>query len=223
MPPNFSKKFTGATAMTNNEGKGFANIGNSGQSSAKKPDKADAVFKKKKTDVRYVISVVIFSLSIIGVGLMFGLNAYYDREISSLEAGLSDVEDVIKIDVIEDLALFSRQILALKSITTSRAGYSILLREVSKPVVPGARYTGINIFFAGASDGRYDVTVEGVADSLETYYQQIESIMVTQGLLDGANFSRYILQHGTDGNTSVNFSVQFDVPLSEIESISATG
>ena len=205
MSPDFSKNFA-----TNASLKG---VGSGGGRDNTQENTASAPSTTKR-DVRYFLSVLLFAFSVVGVGGMFGVNVYFDREIVSVEQGIGALEETIKVNDIATLALFDKQVRTLKGLTVSRGGYNLLLNEVSRLVVPSANYTSVSISFSG--NDTYMLTVEGSADSLEAYYQQMEGFMAAEGLLEGVSFDNYSLRRDKEGNTTVLFTVSIEVPVSEV-------
>ena len=170
----------------------------------------------KKIDVRYILAVLLLTFAIISTGGMFGFNAYLDREIVAIESGIETLEEVIKINDILDLATFDKQIGTLKDLTVSRGGYSLLLAEVSRLVIPGVHYSSVSI---ATSDEGYTVIVKGIASSLAQYHQQIQQVEASEGLLANSNFDGYSLQYAENGATTVLFTVSFLVDAVEVSEI----
>ena len=167
----------------------------------------------KQIDIRYILAVLLLTFAIISVGGMFGFNAYLDREIVAIESGIDALEETIKINDILDLATFNKQIGTLQDLTISRGGYSLLLTEASKLVIPGVHYSSVSI---ATSDDGYTVVVKGVAGSLARYHQQIQQVEAAEGLLADGNFDGYSLQHSESGGTTVLFTVSFLVEAAEV-------
>ena len=207
MLPDFSKNFANESSPTTvSGGKNMAQT----QQEKVAPQGPPV----KKIDIRYMLSVFLFTLSVIGVGAMFGINTYLDREIASIEKGIGTLEETIKTNDILDLAMFDKQTQTLKKLTTSRSGYLLILAEASKLVIPGVYYSSISI--ASSGDDGYTLVVKGVAGSLKQYHQQIQGIEGTEGVLAGGSFDGYTLQQDENGKTTVLFTVSFDIPLTEI-------
>ena len=167
----------------------------------------------KRIDVRYILAVLVLVLTIVATGGMFGLNAYLDREVIAVESGIDALEEAIKINDIRDLATFDKQIQTLQDLTVSRGGYSLLLAEASRLVVPGVHYSSVSI---ATTDDGYTLVVRGVAASLARYHQQIQRVETTEGLLADGTFDGYSLQHSEDGGTTVLFTMRFLVEVAEI-------
>ena len=170
----------------------------------------------KHIDIRYILAVLLFTFALISTGGMFGLNAYLDREIVAIESGIETLEEAIKIHDILALATFDRQIETLKNLTVSRGGYSLLLAEVSRLVIPGVHYSSVSI---ATSDEGYTVVVKGIAGSLTRYHQQIQRIESAEGLLAHGNFDGYSLQQNESGGTTVLFTVTFLVEAGEVSEV----
>ena len=162
----------------------------------------------KQIDIRYILGVLLLTFSIIGVGGVFGLNVYLDREISVVKGGIDALGEAIKINDIYDLVTFDRQIGTLQDLTISRGGYSLLLSEVSRLVIPGVHYSSVSIV---TNDEGYAVVVKGIAGSLAQYHQQIQRIEAAEGLLADGSFDGYSLQHSESGSTTVLFTVSFRI------------
>ena len=209
MLPDFSKDVANKTTPGTAGG-----IKNTVQQEKIVPEEPSTI---KKVDIRYILAVILFTLSIISVGGMFGLNAYLDREIEVVESGIGVLEETIKINDILSLATFDKQTQVLKNLTISRGGYSLLLTEVARLVVPGVHYSSVSI--ASRDNKGYTITVKGVAESLERYHQQIQSIEKTEGLLANGSFDGYTLQHNEGEKTTVLFTVSFVVPTAEVAEI----
>ena len=209
MSPDFSKNFATSASLKN--------AGNGGRNTVQ--EDSVPVSSAAKKDIRYFLSVILFAFSLIGVGGAFGVNAYFDREITSVESGIEVLEETIKVNDITTLALFDRQVRTLKDLTISRSGYSLLLSEVSKLVISRVHYTSVSISFA--ADDTYSLVVQGSANSLAAYYQQMERFMAAEGLLEGVSFDNYSLQRDTDGRTTVLFVVSFEVSVSEVAAVLA--
>ena len=170
----------------------------------------------KKIDIRYIFAVLILVITIVSTGLMFGLNIYLDREIAGIEGGIESLEETIKVNDILGYATFDKQIRTLKDLTVSRGGYSLLLAEASRLVVPGVHYSSVSIDSQGEE---YILVVKGVADSLREYYQQIQRIETTEGLLENSSFDSYSLQRDEGDVTSVLFTVSFVVPVAVVSEV----
>ena len=204
MPPNFSKN--------------FANTSLSGDETMQ--EAADtASSSETKVDIRYVLSAIIFALSLVGVGATFGVNAYFDREIAALDSQIQQLEDAVKTSSIVELDLFDKQLRTLSDLAVSRNGYSLLLDEIAGLVVPGVYYTSASLSFDENSN-EYNLVLNGFADSLITYHQQIQRIeSVQQGLLAEPRFDSYALQWSERNVATVSFVVSYTVPVSEISAM----
>ena len=211
MLPDFSKNFANDPSLKKGAG---------GADSVKRepvtPPQEDSPVHR--LDIRYVLSVLLLVLSIIGVGGLFGLNAYFDREIASIENGIGALEEVIKTNDILNLAQFDMQVRALKELSVSRSGYLLVLAEVSRLVVPGVYYSTVSIAFHEDVDG-YAVSVKGVANSLIQYHQQIQRIESAEGALAGGVFEGYTLDRTEDGATTVLFTVSFEVSSEDVAAL----
>ena len=205
MLPDFSKNFANQPSPT--VAGGDKNTKQQGEIASQGPP-------VKKLDIRYMLSVLLLTFSIISIGGIFGLNAYLDREIASIESSIGVLEETIKTNEILDLAIFEKQAQALKDITISRGGYSLLLAEASKLVVPGVHYSTISL--ASKSNDGHTLVIKGVANSLIQYHQQIQRIEANEGILANGNFDRYSLQHNEGGGTTVLFTVSFNISMTEI-------
>lgn len=170
----------------------------------------------KQIDIRYILGVLLLTLAIIATGGAFGLNAYLDREIIVTEGSIEALEETIKINDIRDLATFDRQIDTLKDLTISRGGYSLLLAEASRLVIPGVYYSSVSI---ATSDEGYTVVVKGIAGSLAQYHQQIQRVEAAEGLLANSTFDGYSLQQSENGATTVLFTVSFLVDATAVGEI----
>ena len=207
--PDFSKNFADRippSAADGGKGKGVA-----------QPEKE--VLQQpstKKIDIRYVFAVLLLVIAIVSTGAMFGLNAYLDGEIEGVEVGIEALEEAIKVNDILGYATFDKQVRTLKDLSVSRGGYSLLLTEVSRLVVPGVYYSSISIDSRGEE---YVLTVKGVADSLRQYHQQIQRIEAAEGLLKNGSFDGYALQRDEGGAASVLFTVSFVVPASAVSEV----
>ena len=211
MLPDFSKNFA-------NESQPTISGGNKNMTQQEKEEKAAPQGQPiKKVDIRYILAVLFLTASIIAVGAMFGINAYFDREITSIEGGIGTLEEAIKTNDILNLAMFDKRTQILKDLTTSRAGYSIILSEASRLVIPGVHYSSVSI--TSDADNSYSLIIRGIADSLTQYHQQIQRIEATEGMLAGGSFDGYSLQQSETGNTTVLFTVSFDIPLKEINDL----
>ena len=209
MLPDFSKDVANKTTPGTTGG-----IKNTVQQEKIVPEQPSTI---KKVDIRYILAVILFTLAIISTGAMFGLNAYLDREIETVEGGISVLEETIKINDILSLATFDKQTQVLKNLTISRGGYSLLLTEVSKLVAPGVHYSSVSI--SSRDNEGYVITVKGIAESLTQYHQQIQRIEGAEGLLANGSFDGYTLQHDEGGSTTVLFTVSFVVPTAEVAEI----
>ncbi|MCY4577383.1 MAG: hypothetical protein OXB96_03125 [Candidatus Kaiserbacteria bacterium] len=206
MLPDFSKNFVSQASPHATSEKGVAQ-----QEKVTPP-----VSPTKQVDVRYILAVLVLVLSIIGIGALFGLNAYLDREIVVIEENIGVLEETIKVHDIRNLATFDKQSRTLKNLAVSRGGYSLLLAEVSQLVIPGVHYSSVSITSVNDS---YTVTVKGVADSLVQYHQQIQHIEATEGLLADGSFDGYSLQHNESGGVTVLFTVSFVVTEAEVAEV----
>ena len=209
MLPDFSKDVANKTTPSTAGG-----IKNTVQQEKIVPEQPSAI---KKVDIRYILAVILLTLAIISTGGMFGLNAYLDREIETVEGGIGVLEETIKINDILSLATFDKQTRVLKDLTISRGGYSLLLTEVAKLVAPGVHYSSVAIT-SRDSEG-YTITIKGIAESLTQYHQQIQRIEKAEGLLANGSFDGYTLQHDEGGSTTVLFTVSFVVPTAEVAEI----
>lgn len=208
MLPDFSKNFANQSPA--------ASVGGKKDVVQRERVMPQAESSVTKIDVRYIVAVLVLVFAIIASGGMFGLNAYLDREIAVVESGIESLEETIKINDIIDLAIFDKQLRTLKDLTISRGGYSLLLAEVSRLVIPGVHYSSVSI---ATGEGGYAVTVKGVAGSLARYHQQIQRIEAAEGLLADGNFDGYSLQHSESGGTTVLFTVSFLVDAADISNI----
>ena len=210
MLPDFSKNFANDPSLKK---------GADGADSVKRePVTPPQELSVQRLDIRYVLSVLLLTLSIVCVGGLFGLNAYFDREIASIESGIGALEEVIKTNDILNLAQFDMQVRALKELSISRSGYLLLLAEVSRLVVPGVHYSTVSIAFHDDVGG-YVVSVKGVANSLIQYHQQIQRIESVEGALAGGVFEGYSLDRTEDGATTVLFTVSFEVSSEEVAAL----
>ena len=212
MSPDFSKNFA-TNASLKNVGK---------KSQGTKQEDIASVPATTKKDIRYFLSVILFALSIIGIGGMFGLNAYLDREIGSIEKNIGTLKEAVKADTIANLTLFDRQSRTLKDLNILRGGYSLLLTEVSKLVVPGVYYTSVSMVLKEGDT--YTLIVKGSADSLSFYYQQMQKFLSADGVLNGTvSFDNYSLRR-TEGSkeVAVLFTTSFTVPTSDVMELLAT-
>ena len=206
MLPDFSKNFA-HESVSKKEGSA---VGSAQREEVMPPRQEPPV---GRIDIRYILSVLLLTFSIISIGGLFGLNAYLDRETESIEGSIDELEVTVKTHDILDLALFDTRVQALKELTVSRSGYSLLLAEASKLVVPGVHYSLVSIVFD--TDG-YTLSVNGVADSLAHYHQQIQRIETAEGLLAGGVFDGYTLQSTEGGGTTVLFTVTFKVSVTKV-------
>ena len=206
--PDFSKNFANRIPPgTVDSGKGVA------QPEKEVPQQPSA----KKIDIRYIFAVLLLVIAIVSTGAMFGLNLYLDGEIVGIEGGIESLEAAVKVNEILGYATFDKQVRTLKDLTVSRGGYSLLLVEVSRLVVPGVRYSSVSI---DSQDGEYVLTVKGVADSLEQYHQQIQQIEMAEGLLkEKGSFDGYALQRNEGGRAAVLFTVSFVVPTAAVSEV----
>ncbi len=188
----------------------------SGKDVAQPEKEAPQQSPAKKIDIRYIFAVLLLVITIVSAGLMFGLNVYLDREIVGIEGGIEALEDAVKVNDILGYATFDKQVRTLKGLTVSRGGYSLLLSEVSRLVVPGVYYSSISI---DSQDGEYILVVRGVADSLREYHQQIQRVETTEGLLENGSFDGYALQRDEGGASSVSFTVSFVIPVASVSEV----
>ena len=209
MSPDFSKNFaTQATVDAASKSKGSGSDATMGASPASTTS--------KKGDIRYFLSVVVFALAIVATGAGFGVNAFFNRQIGSIEAGIAEFDKAFKFSDIEGILLLDRQVETLKNINFSRGGYSFLLKESSDLVVPGVYYTSVSI--SVLNDANYSMEIRGLANSLDAYYRQLRSFISADGVLEGTIKSEdYSLQRseGQD-RTSVLFTVTSSVPVSKV-------
>ena len=205
--PDFSKNFADRIPPgTADSGKGVA------QPEKEVPQQSPT----KKIDIRYIFAVLLLVIAIVSTGLMFGLNVYLDREIVSIEGGVEALEDAIKVNDILGYATFDKQVQTLKGLAVSRGGYSLLLSEVSRLVVPGVYYSSISIDSQGEE---YTLVVRGVANSLREYHQQIQRIETTEGLLENGSFDGYALQRDEGSVVTVSFTVSFVIPVASVSEV----
>ena len=213
MLPDFSKNFANQPSPASPSTPSSSDTKDAVQREKVMPQKEQSV---KQIDIRYILAVLLLTLTIISTGGMFGLNAYLDREILVIEGGIDTLEETIKINDILDLATFDKQIETLKDLTISRGGYSLLLAEASRLVIPGVHYSSVSI---ATSDEGYTVVVKGIASSLTQYHQQIQRIEAAEGLLAQGNFDGYSLQQNESGSIRVLFTVSFLVDATEISEV----
>ena len=206
MSPDFSKNFAADPSLKSVKG--------GGQHMEEGTPPSPSTTKR---DIRYFLSVLLFALALVATGGMVGVNLYFDREISFIEDSIDSLKEGIKANDIAELALFDRQVQTLKNITFSRGGYSLLLDEVSKLVVPRAHYTSVSMSFAG--NDTYALVVKGSADSYEAYLQQIQKFEVAEGLLEGIRPGSHSFRQDKEGNTIVFFTVNFEVPIAKVTDI----
>lgn len=206
MLPTFSKDFKGGSSPP------VSGADRSARGAEAVPDPSG-----KNRDIRYVLSVIIFSLTIAGSIGMYGANAVFDRNIRAVESSISANNDVIRPNEIMNFIDIDRSIRLLKDVDVARGAHSLLLDEISKIVLPGVRYTSATIS-SDPSSGMYSVSVSGSANSIPSYIHQIRERMTVAG--EPVLFDNYSVQGGSgeegeprEGRT-VSFTFSVDVPAS---------
>ena len=213
MSPDFSKNFATQTTVDAIGKQPSSDAGNNNNS--KNPSASTSSDTGKRKDLRYVLAVVLFALSIVTAGGVFGFNVFLNREVETIDGNIATLDDTFKIKDIEGILLFDKQVQTLKDLNVSRGGYSILLSEISRLVVPGAYYTSVSISLN--EKGSYRAEIRGFATSLEVYYQQLRSFRSAEGLLEGIVKSEgYSLQRSEGGSTAVLFTVTFEVSVTNV-------
>ncbi|MDE0243298.1 MAG: hypothetical protein OYG31_01110 [Candidatus Kaiserbacteria bacterium] len=210
MFPTFSKDFT-------NEAQKGGSTDPVQQSFSEAPKE---VSSPVRTDVRYVIAIIVFVVSIVASGGLYGANMYLDQQVASIENQLVEQDAVIKTNVIASLVSFSQSIDIFKVIESSRSGYVPVIEEIEKIVVPGVRFSSAKI--ALTSDQTYQVDVNGVADSLVSYLQQVNAITTVEEdvrfAVDGHSIRRE-----SDGNSRVVFTMKATIPVDAVVTIGESG
>ena len=200
--------------------KNFAKDIPSSTSANQAPSKSSNDFSKQR-DVRYIFSLIVFIISIIFTIGIFGINIYLDEEIIKVSSQVVGQESVIQSNTITNLVLFDKQVRTLKVLNMSRSGYSVLIDELSAIVVPGVRYASMTISLE--SKGEYLIAINGVAESLSAYLQQIQVLSTTERLFkQRARLTDYVVSRDNIGNTSVSFSLNITIPISVVTLINTS-
>ena len=215
MLPTFSKNF--AKASPAKEGAAPA----VGAQSVKDVPSSDGADSKRK-DIRSILAWVIFIISACVAAGMFAINLYLDGidflgvtgEIQRVELLVEEQEAAIQPQAIQDLVLFDSQIDTLKELDRSRAGYLVILDTIGSIIIPSVRYTSADI---NLSDGVYRVRVQATALTLPAYLQQSKVLQDSNNeIVQQINISQYSINRNDDGESSVNFSLILDVPVSSV-------
>ena len=168
----------------------------------------------KKHDARFILSLSVFVLSILGMGAAYGINLYLDSQIAAIEDNLLAQEETLKPAVIRELDSFDKQVRILRDLGEVRGGYAPLLYELSSIVVSGVQYTSATVSLT--SEGTYTVTVRATANSLITYLQQAEVIASLEGVLRDISLSSYTIQREDAGRNSVAFVLEVSLSPSDV-------
>ena len=204
--------------------KNFADDGGSGApSGVAKRDVGGAAQEKSasgtRTDIRYIIAIILFVLSLAATGAAYGANVYFDREIAAIEERLVQQDSVIKTDVIASLVSFDQSVDIFKEVELSRSGYVPIMGEISKLVVPGVRFSSAQVELEG--NGAYRVMINGVASSLIAYLQQVDVIVSSSRDAFRVRIEKYSVRKEEGGNSVVLFTLGVDVSADDIGAIAA--
>lgn len=197
MDPNFTKTFSGGISSSTD-----TKPASGGSGSA------------KKLDFRTLASSVILALVVLAIVAIMVLNYYSDQRTAEIENIILEQADILQAETVHQFIALDRQINISKDLAVTRKGYSFILGEVAKVVIPRIRYTSIKI--AGDDDDTYNVEIRGVAQSLESYLQQVQVIARTGGLFAGAGFTDYKI-NVNKGVTTVSFEFLAPVTRAFIE------
>ena len=163
----------------------------------------------KKKDARFLISLMIFILSVAGTAGMYGMNRYTDSRIARIERDIIRQEETLQPEVIRNLDSFNKQVRILSGLSEVRGGYVPILYEMGRIVVPGVRYTSATV--SVTPERLYRIAVRGTADSLLTYLQQAAVISALEGPLEGISFGGYTIQRSEGGGNTVEFSLEAEI------------
>lgn len=195
--------------------KNFAKDGGGGGSGGQKlssySSKSDATVEvESRTDVRYVIAIVIFVVSVLEVGLAYGANFYFDRELVAIDEQLIQQDETLKTNVITTLVSFDQSIALFSKAGKSRLGYVPIMEEINKLVVPGVHFTAATISLEG--EQTYRISINGTANSLVSYLQQVNTIISSEDAFR-VTIDSYTIRNEVDGNSTVTFSLSTSVPV----------
>ena len=160
---------------------------------------------KEKKDIRYILSVLILVFVLILTGAMYGINFYLDGEIEIKNEIVSQQREIIDIETIKNLNAFDKQVRNLQNLGNIRDGYIPILIEISKLPVSGVRYERATIRVN--SDRTYEVEVNAVAESLETYIDQVSVIKSFEGIWGNSLELKNFRIERARGSNDVTFSL----------------
>ena len=205
MLPTFSKNLNKAASAAPRE----MRAGLSGRSSTR-PD--------KKRDLRVVLAIFVFIISLLATGGAFAANWQLNRQIVSIEQTIEQYEADIQLGTIENLIRFNQGIEALKVLVNSRRGYLVLVEAIASIVVPQVIYTSAAIELD--SERAYTLTIQATADSLEAYRLQVHELRKlaqTNHLLNQIAITNYeILTDQETRTMSVTFTLEISIPVDTV-------
>ena len=165
-------------------------------------------------DIRYVLAVIIFSITALSLGGLYGGEYYLESESKKQETAIQQLQNDISINDIQVLTSFDSQVQTIRLASMDRAGYRVLIDEISRIVVPGVRYTSATVSLS--EQGSYKVLINAVATSLIIYLQQVAVLSQLDGVLSNIGLNDYKVNRDNKGVATVTFVLEKTVNVEQL-------
>ena len=163
----------------------------------------------KPVGILFVISVIIFVVSLAIAGGMYGYKAYLQKEVADLSNSLNLVQKNLDPNTIKEFTVMDKRLRNSETLLNQHVITSPLFHVLGVTTLPTIRYTKMDMSFNDV--GNLSVTMSGESDGYRSIALQ------SQALAQNANLSDTIFSNFTvTPKGRVSFDVAFTIPKTDL-------
>lgn len=163
----------------------------------------------KPVGILFVVSVIIFVMSLAIAGGMYGYKAYLQKEVADLSNSLNLVQKNLDPNTIKEFTVMDKRLRNSETLLNQHVITSPLFHVLGVTTLPTIRYTKMDMSFNEA--GNLSVTMSGESDGYRSIALQ------SQALAQNANLSDTIFSNFTvTPKGRVSFDVAFTIPKTDL-------
>jgi len=164
----------------------------------------------KPVGILFVVSVIIFIMSLVTAGGMYGYKVYLEKQVVDLSNSLNLVQKNLDPNTIKEFTVMDKRLRNSETLLNQHIVTSPLFTMLGVTTLPTVRYTKMDMSFNEA--GNLAVTMSGESDGYRSIALQ------SQALSQNANLSDTIFSNFTvTPKGRVSFDVAFTIPKSDLQ------
>lgn len=168
--------------------------------------------KRRTFGVFTVLSVLIFLLSLAGLGGAILYEQQLERDIAQLDDVIERSEDAFNRPLLEEIARLDRKIEASREILAGHTSLQELFVLIDANTLHNIRFTAFG--FDTSSDGEYTLTLQGIGRDYSAIALQSDAFVQTRRL-DDVVFDN--LRLTSDGTVTFTMQARVDAGLLDYE------